>query len=179
MYYYHFLPDDGCLRWGTKEKVKVKHTLILPPDVKIKLCEQGFHASKRAIDALQYAPGSLVCLVTLHGEIIHGQDKSVAQGRTVIAMADATNVLHEMACLCAEQALALIPNPDPRSMAAIKAKRAWLRGEITDLELAGAWDSAWAARAAAWDAARDAAWDAAWAAQNIMLEKMLHELLKF
>ena len=159
MYYYHFLPDDGCLRWGTKEKVKVKHTLILPPDVKIKLCEQGFHASKRAIDALQYAPGSLACLVTLHGEIIHDQDKSVAQGRTVIAMADATNVLHEMACLCAEQALASIPNPDPRSIAAIKAKRAWVRGEITDVELTAARDAAWdAARAArdAWDAARAA-----------------------
>ena len=30
--YWHYLPDDGCLRFGTKEKVKVKHTLMLPPD---------------------------------------------------------------------------------------------------------------------------------------------------
>jgi hypothetical protein len=40
----------------------------------------------------------------------------------------------------------------------IAAKRAWLRGEITDEELAAARA---AARAAAWAAARAAAWDAA------------------
>lgn len=62
-------------------------------------------------------------------------------------------VLHEFACRCAEQALALVDTPDPRSVAAVAAKRAWLRGEATDDELA-------AAQAAAWDAAHDAAWDA-------------------
>src|SRR5690606_30353392 len=70
-------------------------------------------------------------------------------------------VLHEFACLCAEQALALVDTPDPRSVAAIATKRAWLRGEATDDELAAARD---AARDAAWDAARDAAWAAAGAA---------------
>ena len=70
-------------------------------------------------------------------------------------------VLHEFGCWCAEQALALIDNPDPRSVAAIAAKRAWLQGEITDEQLAAARA---AARAAAWDAARDAAWNAARAA---------------
>ena len=89
-------------------------------------------------------------------------------------------VLHEFACRCAEQALALVEAPDPRSVAAIATKRAWLRGEATDDELAAAWDAAWAAAqdaawaawdaaraaafAAAWDAAWDAAGDAAWAA---------------
>ena len=86
-------------------------------------------------------------------------------------------ILHEFACRCAEYALSFVDNPDPRSIAAIEAKRKWLRGEITDKELdaarAAAWDAeldaAWdAARAAAWDAeldaARAAAWAAAWAA---------------
>ena len=101
-------------------------------------------------------------------------------------------ILHEFACRCAEYALSFVDNPDPRSIAAIDAKRKWLRGEIADKELAAAWaaaraaawDTAWdaaraaardaarvAARAAAWAtardaamaAARDAAWDAAWA----------------
>ena len=93
--------------------------------------------------------------------------------------------LHGFACACAERALSRVENPDPRSVAAIKAKRAWLRGEIADAELdaarAAARDAASAAaRAAARDAARDAAraaerdaaraaawdaaWDAAWAA---------------
>jgi len=46
--------------------------------------------------------------------------------------------LHEFACRCAERALALIDNPDPRSVAAIATKRAWLRGEATNAELAAA-----------------------------------------
>ena len=84
-------------------------------------------------------------------------------------------ILHEFACRCAEYALSFVDNPDPRSIAAIDAKRKWLRGEIKDKELraarAAARDAAWAAardaaRAAAWDAAWDAAWAAAWAAAN-------------
>ena len=76
-------------------------------------------------------------------------------------------VLHEYACRCAEYALSLIDNPDPRSVAAIEAKRKWLRGEIDDSALDAARDAAWgaawyAARTAARDAARDAAWGAAW-----------------
>ena len=99
-------------------------------------------------------------------------------------------ILHEFACICAECALSLINNPDPRSIQAIETKRAWLRNEVTTEELLdamgaamnAAWvdignltkdatrDAAWAAVAAAraaWaavdavDAARSAAWDAA------------------
>ena len=44
-------------------------------------------------------------------------------------------LLHEFACRCAEKALALVENPDPRSVAAIEAKRKWLRGEISTEEL--------------------------------------------
>ena len=70
--------------------------------------------------------------------------------------------LHEFACVCAERALRRVKNPDPRSVAAIEAKRAWMKGEISDAELAAARDAARAAaRDAAWAAARDAAWDAA------------------
>ena len=86
-------------------------------------------------------------------------------------------ILHEFACVCAEYALSLIENPDPRSIKAIEVKRAWMRSEATDGELAAArWaasDAAraadrYAARAAARaadrDAARYAARAAAWAA---------------
>lgn len=72
-------------------------------------------------------------------------------------------ILHEFACRCAEYALSFVDNPDPRSIAAIDAKRKWLRGEIKDKELRAARDAASdAAGAAAWDAAWAAAWDAAW-----------------
>lgn len=90
-------------------------------------------------------------------------------------------ILHEFACRCAEYALSFVESPDPRSIAAIEAKRKWLRGEITDAELAAVCDAAWdaahdaamyAARIAARVAAQDTAWviarviaqDAAWAA---------------
>ena len=103
--------------------------------------------------------------------------------------------LHEFACRCAEEALKLVENPDPGSVAAIEAKRKWLKGEITDQELdaasaaaidasaaaidarASAIDARAAARAA-WDAAR-AAWDArdAWDAARKKQVRMLWELI--
>ena len=90
-------------------------------------------------------------------------------------------ILHEFACRCAEYALSFVESPDPRSIAAIEAKRKWLRGEITDAELDAARGEArdaahdaamYAARIAARVAAQDVAWviarviaqDAAWAA---------------
>lgn len=91
-------------------------------------------------------------------------------------------ILHEFACVCAEYALSLIENPDPRSIKAIEVKRAWMRGEATDEELDAAcvdaraaaceafddamataldaYDTTWAAKAAARDAANAAAWAA-------------------
>ena len=75
-------------------------------------------------------------------------------------------ILHEFACRCAEYALSYVDNPDPRSVAAIEAKRKWIRGEITGKELdAARYAASAAASVAAWDAARDAALAAAWAAR--------------
>ena len=72
--------------------------------------------------------------------------------------------MHALACDYAEQVVHLCGD-DPRPRAAIEAKRAWLRGEISDGDLAAAWAAAWdAAWAAAGAAARDAAWAAAKAA---------------
>ena len=100
-------------------------------------------------------------------------------------------VLHEYACRCAEYALTFVREPDSRSIAAIEAKRKWLRGEISNDDLT----AAWAARAAAWaadaaaraaadaaaraaaDAAARAA-DAAWAAAREHEVEILRELLE-
>ena len=75
------------------------------------------------------------------------------------------DILHEFACRCAEEALSHIENPDPRSVAAIEAKRKWMRGEISDEELDATRDAAWsaarnAARYVAWSAALSATMDA-------------------
>lgn len=80
-------------------------------------------------------------------------------------------ILHEFACRCAERALSRIDKQDERSVAAIEAKRKWLRGEISDDAMGAAMAAArpaarYAARYAAWPAARVeeryAAWYAAW-----------------
>lgn len=108
-------------------------------------------------------------------------------------------VLHEYACRCAEYALTFVKEPDSRSIAAIEAKRKWLRGEISNDDLtaarADAWDAAraaaraaWSAAAAAWAAAWDAArvaarvaanaatWDAAWEHEVKLLKELLREV---
>lgn len=92
-------------------------------------------------------------------------------------------ILHEFACRCEEYALSFVESPDPRSIAAIVAKRKWLRGEITYAELAAAraaaCDAAWAAAMyAARDAAMYAAWDAAWDAAREHEVEILRELLE-
>lgn len=145
---------------------------VEPP---LKMCVHGLHASERIIDALGYAPGPVVCMVELSGEIIRDKDKICAQKRKVIWMYDASSVLHEFACIVAEQALQKEreagKEPDPRSWKAVEMKKRWLRGEATDGELLAARTAAWAAARAAWAAARTvaraetAAWEAAWAAR--------------
>ena len=81
-------------------------------------------------------------------------------------------ILHEFACRCAEYALSFVDNPDPRSIAAIDAKRKWLRGEIKDKELRAAGD---AARDAAGSAARDAAGAAAREHELEILRELLEK----
>ena len=75
-------------------------------------------------------------------------------------------VLHEYACRCAEYALTFVREPDSRSIAAIEAKRKWLRGEISNDDLTAARAACDAAADAAWTAADAAAGAAARAAAN-------------
>lgn len=178
---WHWLPDNGCLRYPPHTKVEVGQTLTA--EGPLELCKNGMHASLRALDALKYAFGAIICRVELSGETVEGDDKLCARHRKVVAMADATKTLHEFACWCAEQALLREREagrePDVRSWAAIEVKRRWLKGEATDEEL-------YVARDAAWDAARDAARAAARAAagaaemdwQNAELTRMLEEEIR-
>jgi len=161
---WHFLPEDKRLRYGTREVVEVGRPVKVAG--KLALCEWGLHASRRAIDALAYAPMDsaklYACRVRLGGELIESQDKAVASEREVLWMVDATKALHLFACRVAEDAFTKYGNGDTRSLAAIQAKRDWLEGKITSEELKAA---ARAAEVAAWAAeAARAAW-AAWAAE--------------
>ena len=159
---WHFLTNDCRTGEGGILVHKGQRLHVDPP---VTLCKRGLHGSRRAIDALVYAPGPIVERVELSGEVLHDTDKLVAADRLCLWWADATAVLHEFACRCAEDALALVDSPDPRSVAAIRVRRAWLRGEATDEELSAARAASAAARAAAWYAA-NAAWYAAWYAAS-------------
>jgi hypothetical protein len=134
--YWHFIRDDRTLQHDCSSVV-VKPGLHLTMDGEPVLCERGYHASRRALDALRYAPGAVVCKVTLGGTVIHDTNKSVATERTVMAMADATRILHEFAIWCAELALELVPEDqrDPRSLEALDTKRRWMDGHATDGQL--------------------------------------------
>ena len=196
-YAFHFVPKDLKLA-HSGEPVEVGRTYRV--EGKIVPCKNGLHGSIRLLDALTYASSSILTRCAYAGEIVHEQDKLAASERTILWIGDIEPILHEAACIFAEGALRVAKITDPRSWAPIEAKRKWLRGEITDNELAAAWDAAsdaawdaawdaasdaardaaWAAaRAAAWDAAWaaawDAAWDAAWAAQNDWLECAVRE----
>ena len=97
---WHFLRADGCLNYPPHTRVEVGRTLTV--QLPLKLCEHGLHASRRAIDALGYGPGAIVCRVRLGGSVFEDGDKAVATERTVIWMADATVILYEFACWAAE-----------------------------------------------------------------------------
>ena len=170
---WHWVGRERKLRDSQIVEVGMTHPAIGD----IRMCQRGYHASNRAIDALGYGSNSAViaCRVELLGDRIDEHDKSVGSQRRVIAIIDAEMILHEFACWCADQALKLIDKPDPRSIKAIQVKRKWIKGKADRCELAAARA---AARAAAGDAAgtaagtaagdaagtaaRAAAWDAAW-----------------
>jgi len=122
----------------------------------VKMCHSGLHASRRVLDALQYAPGCILCEVEVWGDVVEDSNKLVGRHRTVLSATDVTNVLHEFACQVTEQMLGAAGVEDERSWHAIDAKRAWIRGDIGDTELDAAGDAAWDA---AWGAAGGAAWD--------------------
>ena len=176
---WHFLSEDKRLGYDDGRLVEVGQTLECKGYPV--LCDNGMHGSVRLIDALRYASGPIVCRVEIEGDVIEGDDKLCGRRRTVLWMLDATQILHEFACACAEDALALVEQPDARIVEVIAAKRKWLDGKITYEELDSAWSAAWiAAQDAAWGervaasaalaAARAAAEEAAPAARSAALE---------
>jgi len=164
---WHFIQPNKKLRFEPFTEIKVGETLKCDPD-KIELCKFGFHASVKPVDALSFVSwdDAWICKVKLGGKIITGPDKVVSSERTVIWMHPVDDLLWEWACCCAEDVLHLAN--DPRSGAAVKARRDYQLGLITKDDLAAAMaaarDAARDAAMAARDAARAAAWDAAMAA---------------
>ena len=189
--YYHF--SNKTLRDG-KPIPEIGEWLTVQGE--IVPCENGLHASEHPFDALQYAPGSLLHLVELDGEIKpYGSpvDKFAARKRKIIATIDAEDLLWEFTRKCALNVIHLRDAPDvvkqylttgDELLRATPWDAAWAaawdsaRATSWDAALDAAWAAAWdAARATSWDAARDASWDAAlaaaWDAERQMFLKMV------
>ena len=120
------------------------------------LFSPAFKASERAIDALLYAHGQVVCRVELSGTIIQHSDQVSASHRRVIWMADATQTLREFARWCARRTTT-------RSGATYAAAVAAVAAATT--AYAATYDAAYAtAYASAWAVAYASAYAAAYAA---------------
>jgi hypothetical protein len=174
---WHFICDDSTIFTDSmKRPLKVHRGQILRHRGPLKLCKKGLHASVRPLDALGYAPGTMICRVECSGEVVHGGDKLVCSRRRVLWAKDASRVLHEFAIWCAEEALEKVKDPDPKSLRAIEIKKLWLDGKATDEELKAAriaaGDDAWGA---AKHTAREAAWHAAWYAASEAAMKVTRE----
>ena len=122
----------------------------------IKMCESGLHASPTPFAALQYAPGCLLHLVELEGDLIEQpNDKSVGRRRKIIATIDATDLCRRFARTVALKVVHLWDAPP--------IVREYLEtGDESKRE--AAWEAAWAA-------AREAAWDEYAAIFNEMVEQ--------
>jgi hypothetical protein len=168
---WHFLKEDRELSHEDGRLVVVGQTLRV--DVKPKRLKSGLHACPRLLDAVSYAPGPILCLVTLGGEIDRAEDDNqvAAQERTVLWLYDASRLLREFVCDVAEIALlaerAAGREPDPRSFAIISVMRRFMEGNATESDRLAARSAARsAADSAAGSAAHSAACSAAYSAAD-------------
>lgn len=95
-YGWHFVSDRRRLEHGDGREVRQGETLAMPepqavgdwtrPPPLPLLCYSGMHASWIASDALEHAPGSIICRVAVWGEIDTGISKFCGKKRHVIWM---------------------------------------------------------------------------------------------
>jgi hypothetical protein len=124
----------------------------------LELCKSGLHASKRLIDALQYAPGSTICRVRMGGKIIQDGNKLVATERTILWRVDGETLLRDFARACALDVIHLWYAHDI-VVQYLKTGDETIREAARGVSWGAAWE---AGRNNAWIAAQGAAYDAAW-----------------
>ena len=141
---------------------------------KLILCEEGLHFSRQPFDALQYAPGPILCLVEIGGEIVEnkGDNKGICSRRKIIARMDAAELLRYFARM---EALSVIHLNEDLFNSEVVCDYLMTGDEsLRDAAWAAAGD---AARDAAWAAAGDAARAAAWAAAGDAARQHFNDLV--
>ena len=176
---YHFTSDT--LRDGRpipKRGVWLKHKGPVVP------CQRGLHASVHPFDALRYAPGALLHLVEVRGDIQkHEKDKVVARERKILKSINAEKLLRELARWNASQVLHLWPNPPEVVVEFLKTGDEALRGAAESAAWSAARSAARpaaesAAESAAWSAAESAAESAAWSAAWSAVRKKFASMVR-
>ena len=131
-----------------------------------KMCESGLHVGPTPWDALQYAPGPVLCLVEVEDVVERHPDKWLCRRRRIVRRVDMTEALRAFARAEALRVIHLWDAPEI-------VRRYLETGDETIRSAAqtAAWAAAgaaagaaarFAAQAAAQAAARSAAGDAAW-----------------
>ena len=113
-------------------------------DGDIALCCRGYHASKRAIDALTYAPGPVICRVELGGTIIHSGDKMVASERTILWRVEGSGLLRRFARKTAYGLIDLWDAPEV-VVEYLKTGNEEIRSEAYSVARSVAYSTAWSA----------------------------------
>jgi len=149
---WYFSSEDRRLRNGDGREIRIGETHAVSGD--IKLCKNGLHASKKLMDAIYYAPGTIVYRVELSGKIEKGEDKLVAQKRTYLSGGiDVSETLRKFARMCALDVVGIWEAPEV-VIRYLKTGDKSMRGAARATALAAAWNDAL-------DAARDDALDSA------------------
>jgi hypothetical protein len=143
-------------------------------DGPVEICSSGLHASRRLLDAVTYAPGSLLHRVEVDVVDEH-DDKLVGSRRRILYTVEAAPILRAFARAVTLKAV-LANWPETYEPAARALVLKWLKDGDEETRSAAesaarsaarsaAESAAWsAARSAAWSAARSAARSAAWSA---------------
>jgi len=202
---YHFLRADMTAGNGTEPPWRVGETRKWKGE--IEMCKSGYHSSPTWLDALDYAPGPMACIVAVSRPIAWDIDRLASRTRTLVACANVERELRIFACDCAERALQREQRRrqelDACSWEAVGVARAFADGKASKEDLVIARDAAGAAAAeaavggaaaagaiaAAGDvaagaavgaaaAAGDVAWDAGVAWQTKHLAKLLNKAIK-
>src|SRR5690606_18182369 len=102
---YHFLKADMTAGSGREPAWTIGETRRLTGPLEI--CARGYHASPTPWDALQYAPGPVLCVVELTGvtKTTTHDDKWAGRTRKLLKAVNVERDLHELACQFAESVL--------------------------------------------------------------------------
>jgi hypothetical protein len=137
-------------------------------DAPLKLCQNGFHASQKPLDSLNYDFGTRWFICEARGRILKGIDKFCAREMRLVKETP-PKVIKQFAIDCAYRVLPIFEKQrtnDTRPRLALEVAQNYL-DKHNEANAQGLAAAEAAARAAAWDAraAGDAAWAAAGAAR--------------